>query len=115
MSLLKLVPYKETDANFDPIEEARKAFAKTEFSTFALEAYVFGSATSAHFSAASDLDIFVIFESSEDMKRAYNSLGQQLYSEWPIDWVFKEKSVFDQRSEVGGVCYIVKREGVKIK
>ena len=112
MSLLKLRPIPKSE--FDPVAEARGALEYYELNEIALEAYVVGSAASDHFSQESDIDIVVIFPDLKTIEQAREHLSREPFSEWPFDWIFKTRKDFDQRSSLGGVCYMAKETGVKI-
>ena len=112
MSLLKLKSLKPNE--FDAISEAKRVLKQSLFIDYVAEAYVFGSAVDGRFSEVSDIDILVVFSSLEDIKKAQKTLFRSQLSDWPIDWVFKEKADFDKRSEVGGVCFMAKHHGVQI-
>lgn len=100
---------------FDPIVEAKRVFKALGIEPLSSEAYVFGSAARGDFHESSDIDVLVIFDSPEALREARMMLTQRPVSEWPFDWVLKLRADFDKRSEIGGVCYLAKREGVRIK
>jgi hypothetical protein len=50
---------------------------------------------------------------------AIKELQKQVYSprfaNIAVDWIFKTKSSFDERKNLGGVCFVAIREGIRLK
>ncbi|MBM3381723.1 MAG: nucleotidyltransferase domain-containing protein [Betaproteobacteria bacterium] len=76
--------------------------------------WLFGSASRYEMTEFSDLDIAVIFDSEEELKKArvakIFSLSQSIH--WPVDLLLMTHQHFLHRANVGGVCEIIKDEGI---
>lgn len=76
--------------------------------------WLFGSASRYELTEFSDLDIAVIFDSEEELKKARSEriflLSQSI--QWPVDLLLMTQQHFLQRANVGGVCEIIKDEGI---
>jgi predicted nucleotidyltransferase len=72
--------------------------------------YVFGSFARNQFTAESDLDIAVV---SAKKTRDWIGLSSSLvpYTDWPVDIVFLERSVFEAKKSIGGICFDIAHEG----
>ena len=75
--------------------------------------WLFGSASRYELTEFSDLDIAVIFDSEEELKKARSEriflLSQSI--DWPVDLLLMTHQHFLHRVNVGGVCEIIKDEG----
>ncbi len=75
--------------------------------------YLFGSAAEAEMTDQSDFDFLILFESSQEIRTAQTRLRQSYpLSSYPVDIVWTTKAEFTRKQDVGGVCFIVHREGV---
>lgn len=76
--------------------------------------WLFGSASRYEMTEFSDLDIAVIFDSEDEIKKARSerifSLSQAI--QWPVDLLVMTHQRFDRRASTGGVCEIIKDEGI---
>jgi predicted nucleotidyltransferase len=76
--------------------------------------WLFGSASRYQLTQYSDLDIAVIFESDEELKKARSGGIFQLSQaiQWPVDLILITQTRFIERANIGGVCEIIKDEGI---
>lgn len=104
--------------NLEPIEqEELESLVNTFLSviveqTSPLKVYLFGSAVTGCFDSASDLDFLVVYEDKDKAKLA----SKQLYRTRPIpsqptDYICVDRKSFDNKSTIGGVCYVAANEG----
>ena len=112
MSLLKLEKTALND--FDPRAEAEKIVTRLTDLRGLLEVYLFGSALSNQFSKDSDIDLMLIFKDMDSIQDAYKHLSKVQLSHWPVELVYKTKEDFDKRAHIGGVCFDVFHDGVKL-
>lgn len=113
MGLNRLNKTKPED--FSPHDEALRVIKASGVDRLASQALLFGSAARDDFSTESDIDVLLVFKSQHLLEQAKLKLyGVRPYSEWPFDWILKTEEDFDKRSEIGGVCYIAKREGKRL-
>jgi predicted nucleotidyltransferase len=113
MSLLRLNP--KANSLFDPLEFAQQEIVKLGLDSVASSIYIFGSAINGNFTAESDIDILVVLEDQKSIREVQALIVRLGQKEWPIDWILKEKSDFERRSEIGGVCFIAKAQGRRLK
>ena len=74
--------------------------------------FVFGSAASGAMHAGSDLDLLVILFDGSDVRAAERAiLGRPPPHFVPMDLLVYDESTFERRAQIGGVCFIVKKEG----
>lgn len=80
-----------------------------------VEIILFGSAAEGTMTARSDLDFVVVVEAVEQI-RTVNKLYAQISSivKWPLDILVVDKSSFTKKSQVGGVFFIARRQGVSV-
>ncbi len=80
-----------------------------------VEAFLFGSAVAGLITPDSDLDILVVFNSEEEIREAKTVVYTLNFSPVAVDWVFKTKSDFCKRKEIGGVCWEAFNYGWRIQ
>jgi predicted nucleotidyltransferase len=80
-----------------------------------LEAYLFGSAVEGVFTPDSDLDILIVAEDEEAIKKLKKEVYKPRFSDIAIDWIFKTKQSFLERKNYGGVCFVAFHSGKKLK
>lgn len=76
--------------------------------------WLFGSASRYQLTEYSDLDVAVLFQSESDLKNARSSGIFQISQVvgWPVDLLLMTQMHFEARAKVGGVCEIIKDEGL---
>jgi len=115
MGLLKerlhptLIPQAEVDR-----EVANILFKLT--SLVAVNAvYLFGSAADGTMNTLSDIDLCVVFPSKaalvESKRKIFSNGAFSLFS---IDWILIDQETFDQKKDLGGVCFDVFHYGRRI-
>jgi predicted nucleotidyltransferase len=106
----KLKTYKLTEDEFAQLAKiVRERILSVAQPT---QIYIFGSYARGVLHDASDLDISVVFESSELLKlQKAIILRSKLFIDYPTDMLFYLQSDFENKSEIGGVCAEIKREG----
>lgn len=77
--------------------------------------FVFGSFVRDQFTSGSDIDLAVILPDSWKVK----DFLDQLYlmgtlSNWPIDLVVFRSTEFNQKKEIGGVCFDIAEDGIEL-
>jgi hypothetical protein len=79
-----------------------------------LSIILFGSAACGQFKEGSDFDILLIFEDLVQLREARHQLHQAgpLSPSTPLDLIFVTKKTYDQKKEIGGICFVANREGV---
>lgn len=78
-------------------------------------AYFFGSGLNGVFTEDSDLDLIVVIEDQFDLKRAQQIAFSKRWTNRPLDLILKSESEFNQRKELGGVCFVAFHDGLKLK
>lgn len=78
------------------------------------EAYLFGSGSTGMVTPDSDLDILVVLELTDEIKKAQKIVYSKDFSKFAVDWIFKSKIDFDNRKVLGGVCFIAFQEGIRV-
>ncbi|MBI4405338.1 MAG: nucleotidyltransferase domain-containing protein [Deltaproteobacteria bacterium] len=72
---------------------------------------LFGSSLEEDFTEASDLDFLLVFE-NKDLATA---AGREIYGlhsgKWPCDFLCYDRTSYEEKSKVGGVCFVAKHEG----
>lgn len=72
----------------------------------------FGSSQENRMTDQSDFDFLLLFESEDQIKKAIRSLRPHLpLSQFPVDIIWKTQAEYERKKDLGGVCYIVHREG----
>ncbi len=62
----------------------------------------------------SDIDILLSFDTLAEIQDAQKRLlGSSIHS-WPIDWVLKLDADFQERKEIGGVCFEAFHKGASL-
>lgn len=74
--------------------------------------YLFGSAAEGKMTDQSDFDFLLVFDSSQSLRKAQKTLlSFYPLSTIPVDLVWTTTEEFEKKKEIGGVCFIVHREG----
>jgi predicted nucleotidyltransferase len=75
---------------------------------------VFGSAARNEMTDFSDLDLAVIFQTIDEVNLARNQGIFKLSANlgWPCDLLLYDLATFRSRSEVGGVCQVIREDGL---
>ncbi len=77
---------------------------------------LFGSAVNGRFKEGSDLDFLIVFNDLDSMKlgrKKIRALGK-LHSDTPVDLVFVSKKLFDEKKDIGGICFIAHHDGIHL-
>ena len=112
MGLMKLTQKNTT--NIDPVMESKIVLQKIKSELNVLQCYIFGSSVSQNFHSDSDLDLLLIFSDSADLKSVQKIIYSKRWSALPIDFILKNKSDFDARKLIGGVCFEAFHNGIEI-
>jgi predicted nucleotidyltransferase len=78
------------------------------------EALLFGSATTGKMTPDSDFDILIVVESEQDIKAAQKIVYSKDFSKIAVDWIFKIKTDYEKRKQLGGVCFVAFNEGISL-
>lgn len=113
MSLLKLSPNNQV--NFDPIQKAQSVINQIPSQNLIIEAYLFGSAVNGIFTPDSDLDFVLSCKTTDDIKKLQKEVYSANFSDIAIDWIFKLTEEFENRKNMGGVCFEAFHYGKKMK
>jgi len=74
--------------------------------------YIFGSYARGSISGTSDLDLAIIFENKEILKKQKKLiLNSKLFLDYSTDFLFFTREEFEKKSSLWGVCTIIKSEG----
>jgi DNA polymerase sigma len=78
--------------------------------------YIFGSFVRDELTAESDIDLCVIVPDSISPKQFYKDLYSSgpVSPSWPLDLLIFRKSDYDRKSNIGGVCFDIKIDGVEL-
>ena len=78
--------------------------------------WIFGSCARSQMTCYSDIDVLVLFPSLDEVVKARKAGIFQLSTRihWPADLLIMTHEMFEKRSNIGGVCQIIKEEGVCI-
>ena len=77
--------------------------------------FVFGSAARGTMTDASDLDILLVFHSKEDSHSAHRSVSRyRKKAVWPMDFLCVDQKTFHDKSQIGGVYFVIREEGKMI-
>ena len=72
----------------------------------------YGSASRIELREDSDLDIAIIFEDEDTVRRGREAVwGAEREDLWPLDLLFYSENEFHHRANGGGVCMIIREEG----
>ncbi len=95
-------------------EEAQAIAIKIRQHVSPIAIILFGSAACGQFNESSDFDILLIFEDLVQLRQARHRLHQAgpLSPTAPLDLIFITKKTYDQKKEVGGICFVANHEGV---
>lgn len=113
MSLLKLVP--NPIMNEWAQQKAVEIFNSIAAKDLIIEAYLFGSAVTGVFTENSDLDFIIVVKNESDIEILKKEVYSPRFSDIAIDWIFKTKESFDERKNLGGVCFVAARDGMRLK
>lgn len=79
------------------------------------EAYLFGSVAHGSFTEDSDIDLIAVVADNIDVNELHKKFNRlPLKRTFALDLILKNKSEFDQRKDVGGVCFEAFHHGKKI-
>lgn len=115
MSLAKLIMKHSNHLQTQGQAEAKRLIETLSKDGLVVEAYLFGSAVHGPFTEDSDLDILVVTHDDSSIKSLQKLVYGPRFSTFAVDWIFKTKPSFDERKDLGGVCFIATREGIKLK
>lgn len=98
----------------DPMAECALVFKKIKAELPVAQCFAFGSAVSNNFHADSDLDLLLVFNDEHDLKNIQKKIYSKRWSTLPIDFILKNKTEFDQRKIIGGVCFEAYHNGKEL-
>jgi predicted nucleotidyltransferase len=77
---------------------------------------VFGSAAQGSMRPSSDLDVCIIFHSPQEVEtyRKVILCSPPLVPGYPIDYLFYDEKLYQEKLNRGGVCELIEKEGIKI-
>lgn len=80
------------------------------------QVFVFGSFVKDNMTTGSDIDLAVILPNKNSTKDFLNTLYSQndKVSPWPLDLLVFNKSYFEYKSQIGGVCFEIREDGVEL-
>lgn len=79
------------------------------------EAYLFGSVVGDSFTEDSDIDLVAVVSDGLDVNEIHKKFNRLVLKRtFALDLILKNKSEFDQRKEIGGVCFEAFYHGKKI-
>ncbi len=108
---MKLAKYNQVD--FDSITKIKEILNSLLLVDVVHEAYLFGSAVNGIMTADSDLDIVLVFQNQTDLDEVKKEIFSKRF-DIAIDWIFKIKSEFEERKNLGGICFEAFHRGQKI-
>lgn len=79
------------------------------------EAYLFGSAVNGVFTEDSDLDFVIVARDEESIRQLQREVYRPRFADIAIDWIFKTKKSFDERKDLGGVCFEAFHHGRRVR
>jgi len=79
------------------------------------EAYLFGSAVDGVFTSDSDLDLVIVVEDEAAIQQLQKEVYQPRFTDIAIDWIFKTRDSFEERKNLGGVCFVAFHCGKKLR
>jgi len=115
MSLAKLINQNSVQLQSQGQAEAKRLIDALSQEGLVLEAYLFGSAVHGPFTEDSDLDILIVTHDETSIKSLQKQVYRPRFSNFAVDWIFKTKTNFNEKKDLGGVCFIATREGIKLK
>lgn len=80
-----------------------------------LDVYLFGSSVDGVFTDESDLDFVIIAENNTAIQQLQKEVYAARFSDIAIDWIFKTKASFEERKNIGGVCFDAFHYGMKLR
>jgi len=74
---------------------------------------LFGSLARNEMTLASDIDLAVLVDSKENLQEIKEQLRaiKQRSMNWPCDLVVCDLEWFESRRDLGGICFVIAREG----
>lgn len=77
---------------------------------------VFGSVARHQVTMESDIDVAVTIENRQSPKEFNQNLRNEgpISKDWPVDLLVFPKDWYESRSEIGGVCFEIRRTGVEL-
>ena len=112
MGLLKL---KKNQIGFDARKKAKEIISQLSKKSEVTSVYLFGSGASDTMTPDSDLDLLVIVKNAAVIKELIKEVSQIGFTDIAVDWIFKTEAEFEERKELGGVCFEASHYGVKIE
>lgn len=80
------------------------------------QVFIFGSFVRDNMRTGSDIDLAVILpdgiSTKEFLKKIYKQNDK--VSQWPLDLLVFNKSYFENKSQIGGVCFEIREDGVEL-
>ena len=77
--------------------------------------YWFGSSYNGSMTELSDFDFAILFKTDIELKQNKKLLlTKKLFLDIPIDLIFFTEKTFLEKSVIGGICWQIKNEGVKV-
>ncbi|MFK8137691.1 MAG: nucleotidyltransferase domain-containing protein [Bdellovibrionales bacterium] len=79
------------------------------------DAILFGSAVNSELTDQSDLDVVLIFDTSQNLKNSREIYYQsKILGKLPRDIIWLDKKSYDQYKDLGGIAFIAKQSGLSI-
>jgi predicted nucleotidyltransferase len=98
--------------NVDDTKQEAERITSLLIKTKPLKIFLFGSAALGEMTDQSDFDFLVTFESTEEIRLAQKTLRPYYpLSQYPVDIVWITQQEYDRKKDLGGLCFIVEREG----
>lgn len=92
------------------LELVKSRLMKLEVS---VTAYLFGSAAQNKMDSYSDIDVYVVFDTLEDLKKSsrflYSASAEVLF---PIDWVLTTRDQHQTQAKIGGLAFDIEQSGL---
>lgn len=111
-NLLKLDPnFKPA---FDGVSLARELIIKILSQRPLVKAVLFGSSAEGKNTADSDLDILLVIPDSEEPQDYYKIVTAPFFSKVAVDWLILKESDFDEKKNIGGVCFVADKKGINL-
>ena len=114
MVLGQLIAEKVDEKQISSLLSELKIWVVSNFEPSSI--WLFGSCARSQMTTYSDIDVLVLFPNLDDVMRARKSGIFQLSTKihWPVDLLIMTQAMFEKRSNIGGICQIIKEEGVCI-
>lgn len=76
------------------------------------EIILFGSLARNEFTDGSDIDIALIFPDPNALLTGRKQIySQKPFIDWPLDYLFFEREIFEKRKKIGGVAMLIADDG----